>query len=141
MGDVFSRNDKNYKGSITYQGFEIRRKRKFFDVNMNFTLIKGTFEPNGDSLQLHIELRAFHPLLIVYYAFLTVIYSVFLISFVVSGGFDGNYFLFPFFLVHGLFMAGVPYLVLKRGLKKTLYEIEREFNYLVNTNIVRTEKN
>jgi len=141
MGDVFSRNEKNYKGSVTHQGFEIRRKRKLFDMNMNFTKIKGTFEQNKDALQLNIELRAFHPFLTFYYVFLAIIYSIFLISFIFTGGFDGNYFVLPFILVHALFMAGIPYLVLKRGLKKTLYEIEREFNYLVNTNIQIVREN
>lgn len=46
----------------------------------------------------------------------------------IEGGME--FFIFPFIIVHAIFMLGFPYLMMRRSVSKMKYELEREFFYM-----------
>ncbi|HEX5171160.1 MAG TPA: hypothetical protein VFW11_18415, partial [Cyclobacteriaceae bacterium] len=110
-------------------GFKIRRKRKFFDMNMNIAVAQGTYRQRDGVLIIETEINGFHGMFIPFY----VIGIVFYIGMITTISLSGNpmpVFVFPFILFHAAFMFGIPYFMMKRSTKRMKYELEREFYYM-----------
>jgi len=127
MSDAFSSSKNEYKGAVTMNGFKIKRRRKFFDMNMNMAVAKGTYTQHGDKLIIDTEINGFHNMMIPFYIFCIIIYAVFIVGFMFGEG--APLFALPFLLIHGAFMMGIPYFIMRRSTKRLKYELEREFFY------------
>lgn len=128
--EMFSSSKNEFKGEVNYDGFTIKRKKRFFDKSANMAVANGTLHESNGQLTVETEINGFNNFFIVFYIFLIVFYSIFIIvGFTIS---DNNvgFFMIPFLLLHGTFMFLIPYFMMKRSVKKLKYELEREFFYL-----------
>ncbi|HMH34052.1 MAG TPA: hypothetical protein VK543_13530, partial [Puia sp.] len=50
--DIFSSSKNELKGRIDYSGFKLKRRRRFFDGNMNFAVANGTFDEHNGVLKI-----------------------------------------------------------------------------------------
>lgn len=130
--DVFSSSKNEYKGEINQDSFKIKRRRRFFDMNINMAVAIGTYKQKDDLLIINTEINGFQGVMIPFYIFCIIIYSVFIVGFFSADNIGGNApgFTFPFILMHAAFMMGLPYLMMRRSTKRLKHELEREFYYL-----------
>lgn len=130
--DIFSSSKNVYKGHVGMEGFKIKRRRKFFDMNMNLAVASGTYNQKGEKLIIETEINGFSGMMIPFYIFLLIFYSIFIIGFLMTDEIGGNApgLFLPFILIHGLFMLGIPYFIMRRSTKNMKHELEREFYYM-----------
>jgi hypothetical protein len=131
--EVFSSSKKEYKGTIGYEGFKIRKRRKLFEMNMTSAIAEGKFNQRDELLNIETEINGFHRMYILFYAFGIVFYPVFILSVAFAentGTASVMLTVIPFLLVHGAFMFGMPYFFMRRSTKRMKYDLEREFFYM-----------
>lgn len=130
--DVFSSSKNEYKGQVGYDKFKIKRRRKFFDMNMNFAVATGTYSQNNEKLIIETEVNGFSGMMIPFYLFAFVFYSIFIGAIFMADNSEGNSagFALPFIFIHAAFMFGIPYFIMKRSTKRMKHELEREFYYM-----------
>jgi hypothetical protein len=130
--DVFSSSKNEFKGQINFDSFRIKRRRRFFDTNMNFAVANGTFTENNGQLTIDTEINGFNNFFIVFYVFLIVFYAIFIFGLIGNSSTEG-FEAIPFVLLHGTFMFGIPYFMMRRSVNRLKYELEREFFYLTKS--------
>ena len=130
--DAFSVSKNEYKGIVTQDNFEIKRKRRFFDMNLNFSKAKGTIIQNDSKLIIDTEINAFQGQMMFMLIFLIVFYLIFIIAFYTADRINGNspVIAFPFILIHALFMFGIPYLMMRRSVSRMKYDLERDLFFM-----------
>ena len=130
--DMFSSSKNEYKGNVGFEGFKIKRRRRFFDMNMNFAIAKGKFIQRDNLLIIETEIKGFHGMMIPTLIILIFIYSFFIGAFLMSDNIEGNEdgFAIPFLIFHAVFMLGIPYLVMRRSINRMKHDLERELYYM-----------
>lgn len=130
--DVFSSSKNEYKGQVGHEGFKIKRRRKFFDTNMNLAVASGTYRQSNEKLIIETEINGFSAMMIPFYLFAIVFYSIFIGVFFMADNIEGNGagFALPFILIHAAFMFGIPYFIMRRSTKRMKHELEREFYFM-----------
>ncbi|SDW42706.1 hypothetical protein SAMN05444411_101694 [Lutibacter oricola] len=131
--DIFSSSKNEYKGQVDFNGFKIKRRKRLFDMNMNFAIAKGNFSQKNEKLIVETEVNGFSNMMIPFYIIGVVFYTIFIGAFFMADNIEGNGvgFALPFILIHGAFMFGIPYVFMRRSAKRMKYELEREFYYLI----------
>ncbi|HMG88996.1 MAG TPA: hypothetical protein VK589_03015 [Chryseolinea sp.] len=134
----FSSNRKEYKGKVGNDGFEIRRRKKLFDTNMNLAIAKGKWRQRENHLIVETEVNSFNNFFILFIVILLGFYAFGVVALLLSNnGTDesnmGMAIGLPFLLVHAAFMLGIPYLVIRRSTNRMKYDLTREFHYLAAT--------
>lgn len=133
MLDGFAfRNKQEYRGEVTLDGFKIKKRKKMFDTSMNLAQATGTYVQKDEKLLLNIEINGFSRLMVPYYLFCLLIYLFFFVGYFTVDEIGGNFpsLFLPFIIIHALFMLGLPYILMRRSMKKLTYDLEREFVYL-----------
>ncbi|PTX12245.1 hypothetical protein C8N40_11443 [Pontibacter mucosus] len=130
MFDVFSSSSNEYKGTIRMEYFKLRRRRRFFDMNMNVAVAKGTFTQKEKILIVDTEINGFSGMMIPFYMFAIIFYLIFISTFLFAENIEGASFAFPFLVIHAAFMFGLPYFVMRRSVDRMKHELEREFYYM-----------
>ncbi len=130
MGDIFSSSKAEYKGHINSYGFKLKKKRKFFDYNMNFATAEGRFTQQGDTLKINVEINGFSNQMAPFFVMLP-IFFLFVIAMTLQGEGIVSLVIIPFFLLQGLFMMGIPYFMMRRSVKRMQYELERDFYFMI----------
>lgn len=131
MFEIFDSSENEYKGHVEINGFRIKRRRKFFDTNWNFSIATGSFRQHDDKLIIETEVNAFTGFVAVFYGLVLFIYLIFFIVFLASASSEGETFFFvPFLFVHAVFMLGIPYFIMRRSVKRMKYDLERELHYI-----------
>ena len=130
-----SSSKKEYKGKVGDNGFEIRRRKRLFDMNMGSAIAKGEWRQRDNHLIIETEINSFNNFFILFFVILIVIYVFGVISLLFArNGEDGNNLItlvaLPFLLLHAAFMFGVPYIVMRNSTKRMKYDLTREFHYL-----------
>ena len=129
--EVFSRSKNEYKGIITSESFKIRRRRKFFDMNMSFAVAEGGLKQRENLLIIESTIKAFSGIFIPFIAFLLTIYIALTITFIFSDSLGNmGWFFAPFIFIHASIMLGIPYFIMRRSVSRMKYELERDFYYL-----------
>ncbi len=128
--EVFSSSNNQYKGTVSFDTFKIRRRRRFFDMNTSLAIAEGKFTQKENVLVIESTISGFRGVFIPFIVFLVFFYVVFIISFIVSDA-PGNkgWFIIPF-LFHAALMLGIPYLMMRRGVSRLKYELERDLYYM-----------
>lgn len=131
MLNPFTSGKNEYKGHVDYYGFKIKRKRKFFDMQSSTATAEGSYIQKGSRLIINTRINGFSRLMIPFYIFAALIYISFSIT-LLAAPLDGmtGLIAFPFLLIHAALMLGIPYLMMRRGIKRMKYDLEREFFYL-----------
>lgn len=128
--DAFSSSKKEYKGEVNSRGFKLKRRKKFFDFNKNIAVAKGTYLQKDNVLVITAEINGFHKMMIPFYIFILLFYSVFAFGFLSNGLFIEQPIMPPFILLHGAFMFGLPYFFMRRSTSRLKHELEREFYFI-----------
>lgn len=50
--DIFSSSKNEFKGQVNFDNFKIKRRRRFFDTNMNIAVANGTLIENNGQLTI-----------------------------------------------------------------------------------------
>ncbi|MDI9310769.1 MAG: hypothetical protein QM535_11180 [Limnohabitans sp.] len=127
--DPFIRSDKEYKGTVYDSGFEIKKRKRFFDNNFNIAVASGSFIEKDGELIIETEINGFSKFFIFYYSFLILGYSAGVIGLLNSEN-EISFIAVPFLLIHAFFMFAFPYFIVRKSVQKLKYELEREFFYL-----------
>lgn len=129
--EAFSSSKNEYKGIVTSDSFKIRRRRKIFDMNLSLAVAEGNFRQKGDSLVIESKVKGFRGIFILFIAFLLMGYVVFIASFF-SAEVPGNmeWFLVFFLFIHASIMLCIPYFMMRRGVSRMKYELERDLYYM-----------
>lgn len=131
--NIFAPSPFEFKGEVNLQGFKIKKRKKVFDSNLNISEANGTYTEENGTLKIETEINGFNNFYIFYYVFIILIYAVFLVLIMRSGG-ETEIIAILFLLIHGAFMLGLPYLMMRKSVQRMQYELEREFYYLTKTN-------
>ncbi len=131
----FSSSKKEYKGRVGDNAFEIRRRKRLFDMNMGSAIAKGEWRQRDNHLIIETEINSFNNFFILFYGILLVVYGFgILATLLAENAEDGNNLLaligVPFLLLHAAFMFGIPYMVMRNSTKRMKYDLTREFHYL-----------
>ncbi|HOX81899.1 MAG TPA: hypothetical protein PLJ60_11690 [Chryseolinea sp.] len=130
--EAFSSSKNNYKGKVAFDQFKIRRRRKFFDTNMNLATAKGAFKQVDKNVVIQTEINGFNGMLIPYYIFVPIFYLLFIIGFAFADSSPQElWYIIPFMIVHATLMLGFPYFFMRRGVSKMKYELERDLYYMI----------
>ncbi len=128
--DALSSSKNEFKGQVNSDGFKLKRKRRFFDRNMNMAIAHGTLTEKNDQLLIETEINGFNNFYIVFYVFLIIFYSVFIFGVGSSSDNNADFIAIAFLMLHGTFMFLIPYFMMRQSVKKLKYELDREFFYL-----------
>ncbi|MBT1712171.1 hypothetical protein KK062_28275 [Fulvivirgaceae bacterium PWU5] len=129
--EAFSSSKNEYRGTVTFDSFKIRRRRRLFDMNMSLAVAEGSFTQKDNILVVEATIRGFRRIFIPFFLFIACCYVAFIISFIVSDT-SGNmgWFFIPFIFIHATLMLGIPYYIMRRGVSRMKYELERDFYYI-----------
>lgn len=129
--EVFQSSTNEYKGYIGDYIFEIKKRRKLFDMNYPFfAKVTGELIEENDQLTINTEISCLKKRMVLF----LVIILLFYLSFFIMIFNDKNtvpFFMAPFFLIHMSFMIGIPYFVIRRSVNRMAYDLERDFHYWV----------
>lgn len=133
--DVFSLSKNEYKGYVGFDSFKIKRRRRFFDMNMSLAVAKGRYSQKDNILIIDTEVNGFSGMMIPFYFFAIIFYTIFIAVFLFADNIEGNGagFAFPFIVIHAALMFGIPYFMMRRSTSRMKYELEREFYYMAKT--------
>jgi hypothetical protein len=129
--EAFSSSKNEYKGVVTSDSFRIRRRRRFFDMAISMAVAEGSFRQRENMLIIESTISAFRTVFMPFIGLILVGYISLIVAFVSSDtpGESGWFFL-PFILIHAAIMLGIPYFIMRRGVARMKYELEREFFYM-----------
>ena len=130
--DVFSSSKNEYKGHVGPAGFKIKKRRRLFDMHMSLAVASGSYRQRDEKLVIETEINGFSGIMIPFYLFAILFYSIFIVAFIFTDGIKGDtsWFALPFILLHAAFMFGIPYFIMRRSAKRMKHDLEREFYYL-----------
>lgn len=128
--EVFSTSKNEYKGSIGLDGFKLRKRRKFFDMNMNLAIANGSYQQKDNILVIETQINGFHGMFIPYYIFVPFFYVIFFFVFFVAENTNEWWFILPFMTIHAALMLGIPYFIIRRSVYRMMYELERDFYFM-----------
>lgn len=129
--EAFSSSKNEYKGTVTLDSFKIRRRRRFFDMAISLAVAEGRFRQKDNILVIESTIRGFSKIFIPFLLFIALFYVAFIISFIASDTPENmEWFFIPFILIHAAMMLGIPYYMMRRGVSRMKYELERDFYYL-----------
>lgn len=132
----FSSSPNEYKGNIDERSFKIRRRRKLFDTNRNFAIANGNLTEQHDKLVLKTEINGFHKAMKFFYIAIILFYIIFIFGFSATMFINDEsgflpFAVLPFILFHACLMIGIPYFIMRRGVKRMKYELERDFHFWI----------
>lgn len=129
--EAFSPSKNEYKGTVTFDAFKIRRRRKFFDMSMSLAIAEGSFRQRENLLIIESTIKGFRGIFVPFIAFILMFYIAFIAAFIFSYNSGSmEWLIVPFIFIHASIMLGVPYLIMRRGVSRMKYELERDFYYM-----------
>ncbi|WP_400078226.1 hypothetical protein [Winogradskyella sp. R77965] len=133
--EAFTSSENKFKGLVNHNGFKIRKRRRFFERNFGKAVATGNLREQGDTLVINTQINAFNNHLLFMFGALIVFYIVFFISafgsiFSESSGLPT--FVPIFVIIHAVFMFGIPYFIMRRGVRHMKQDLEREFYFVIN---------
>jgi hypothetical protein len=134
--EVFQSSRNEYKGNISNNSFELKKRRKLFDTNSySFAKVTGHFTEDDNRVNIKAEINGFKKRMIFFLGIMIIFYSIFLIgSFFSAGDNPAPFFFLPFILIHMSLMFGIPYFIIRRSIKRMTYDLERDLHYWVTKN-------
>jgi len=128
--ESFSSSENLFKGKVHYSGFHIRKRKRFFDKQFGFAKAKGTFHEENENLVIKGSINVWNNLMFIFFGFILVFY-LFFINMMLVGDFSEVGLLgIPFVFIHALLMFGIPFFIMRRNVKRTKQELEREFHFI-----------
>lgn len=128
--EVFSSSKKDFKGTVNYEGFKIKKRKKLFDRGFNVAIAEGTYTVQNEKLLIETEINGFNTFGIPFYILISIVYAIFLVSFISTMPSEFLSSVLPIFIIHGIIMLLVPYFMMKRSVAQLKHELERELYFL-----------
>ncbi|WP_310558412.1 hypothetical protein [Flavobacterium sp.] len=132
--EVFTSSKNEYKGYIENNGFELKKRQKLFDTSYSFAKASGTFVQETDKLTIKTFICGFQKKMFVFFGFLIFFYAIFLSGIFFADDNAPKFIIVPFLLFHATLMFGIPYFIMRRSVKRMVYDLERDFHYWVTKN-------
>lgn len=133
--DLLSFNTYNHKGQVNFDGFKIKRRRRIFDMAINFAIAEGKFQQIGSKLIIETKITGVSKLIIPFFILIILLYVFIIGDFLITTDYKedltNSILVFLFFILHGFLMLGIPYFMMRKGVKNMKYELNREFHYLI----------
>ena len=134
--DLFPSSKNLYKGKVENDSFEIKRKQKWFNSSGRYLKVLGKVTPHNEQLNINIEIKAltfaFIPLAIVLLVFYAGAFSVTLIG---NIPITTKLMVAGFIIVHAIFMLAIPYITLRKAIRNTRYELERDLYFMMRDKV------
>jgi hypothetical protein len=127
--EAFSSNNAEFVGYVNFDSFKLKRRVRLFEPNHMMAVANGTFVENNRQLTIETEINGLSRFMILIYCLLIIIYSI-VITVSIASSDKVNSFFVLFIFVQGSLVFSIPYLIMKRNVKRFKYELEREFYYL-----------
>jgi hypothetical protein len=134
--EVFSNSKNDYKGRVSHDTFDIRKRRRLFDSRLNFARAAGRVSGKDDSTIIDVELTGYSPLVIPFFVFLFLVYGFVIASILFQS--DGFLWTIPLVVLHALFMIGIPYIVMRKSMSRIRYDMERDFFFMIRRSLSPT---
>ncbi|WP_430413145.1 hypothetical protein [Kordia sp.] len=131
--EAFSSSKNRYKGNITQNTFELRRRRELFDRTSYLARVKGTFRQQNDQVVIDTEINGFSNFLIPSYVLITVFYLFFI--FMIMTNVESIGFPVLFILFHAVLMYAIPYFIIRKRVKNTAIDLEKELFFMTKKDI------
>jgi hypothetical protein len=125
--EIFSKSKNEYKGSVTYDDFKIRRKKKIFEFNSMLAVATGQLRQTDKGVIVDAEINGFHSVYILFAALAAMVYVGFIVMLITQ---RVGWYLLPLIVLHAAFMLGIPYMMIRRGVSRMKYDLERDLFYL-----------
>jgi len=130
--EMFSSSKKNYKGFINYNEFKIRKRHRFFEGRVYHAVTKGTFTQKGNTLLIKAKISGSYIGVFIFYIIMLLFYSFFIFSIYTTSNKKTVIMLAPFIFLHALLMFIIPLYRIRKGIKNTKKDLEKEFLYILN---------
>lgn len=134
--EVFQGGKNDYKGKVSFDGFTIKRRRKFFDRNKFMVKVEGTYLQKENDLFINTEINAYNPFILFFFCVVIFIYIIFILAIFLSSNSEESLFFSPFLLIHAALMIGIPYIMLRKSVKNMKRDLERDFIYIARKDII-----
>jgi len=128
MFEAFSSSKNKYKGTISNNAFEIRKRRVLFQRNQILARVKGTFRQKNDHLVVDLTINGFSNMMIPFYVFAILFYVIFISTISFNSGAFGVFYIF--IIIHGMLMFGLPYILMRKSVTHTADDIEKELYFM-----------
>lgn len=135
--EVFSSNNKKFKGEINNRGFYIRKKKKLFKKQYGSAHARGTFVYNGDILVVNTVISVLNMNKLLFKGSLIICYFAFIMyNFSGQDIFQNftNIIPIPFALFFIVMITVVPYFSLKKEVERMKKDLD-EYFFLVSSKI------
>ncbi len=135
--EVFSSNNKKFKGEINNKGFYIRKKRKLFKKQYGSTHARGTFVYNGDILVINTVISVLNMNKLLFKGSLFICYLAFIIYYFDDANLFQNLtseISIPFVLFFIVMIMIVPYFSLKKEVERMKKDLD-EYFFLISSKI------
>jgi hypothetical protein len=134
--EIFSRSKNQYKGAISLNNFQMKKRRSFTTSNFSRGTATANFFQRNGKVVVEASITSVNSLYIRFFLFFFgIVYGIALFTITVSGLQDESsnmpLWTIPFILVHAAFMLGIPYLILKSTVRKMKYELERDLYFMI----------
>lgn len=131
--EAFSNSKNEYVGKVNYDGFKIRKRRKFFDRQANLAIVNGRMKENGEKLEVSMEINGLVKFFLFFYGFFVLIFIFVVVpTFVINSPESIGFFL-PIAILQLSFITFIPYFVMKKSTRNMKRNIERELFFLTKT--------
>lgn len=130
IADAFASDKTELKGSVNGNCFKIKQRRKMFDPQHNFALLEACADQKGDDIFITGTMNGLPLIFKILFWIFGVIFLGILIGFFASKGFNGQYIMILPIVIQMLLMYGIPYLLMRRSITRTIYTLERELAYI-----------
>lgn len=130
--EAFTSSENDYIGRVEPEGFELRRRRKMFEPNINRAYVTGKFTQERDRLIITSKIYGFSKSLKVFFFVILGFYLFFTVMILVLSSTDADLpaYLALFLVPHAVIMFCVPFFLARYAVRRMKKELEREFHYL-----------
>jgi hypothetical protein len=133
---VFEGGKNEYKGTVTENGFELRRRRRMFDSKLSISRSVGLVSQSGNQLQIDIMIKGYNGYILFMIIMFIVVYGIGIVATLFAGLQNDKIFWgAPFILIHATVMIGIFYAVVRRGVRRTKYDLERDLYFMMRNKL------
>lgn len=126
-----------YKGTVNSNDFKIRKKLTLFNnKHGGMPIIHGKIRQVNTLIYLDVEINGFKKVFVFFLVFMALFYSIGIIGFLITSKSNEAFPLFfiPLLILHGFIMIFLPVFFIRKGIKATKKELEKDFFFMANRN-------
>ena len=137
MFDAFSKDRRLYKGVVDEEGFRMWKRKRLLDTRFTIARATGVISDNGNYIQIDLRLTGVSPMLIRGFLFGGFFYIVAIALMMMNRKAPG--WVVPVIMGHGLLMASIPLVGIKKSLEHARYDLERDLYHMMR-DVMNTDR-